>query len=148
MPEVAFHSGVADKAAYLYRLLRKAYRQGSRVRVVGEPAQLDRLDSFLWAAEQGEFIPHARLRRGQAPDAALAAVTPIWLADAGAGVPPCEVLVNLGVQADAEEAGHARVIEIVGVDDEDRQRARQRWRHYEQLQWPLQHHRIGSTDER
>lgn len=148
LPEVAFHSGMADKAAYLFRLLRKVRRAGHRVRVGGEAAQLDRLDGYLWAVEPGEFMPHARARRGQAPDPNLAAVTPIWLADADSGPPPCDVFVNLGPDTDSCAAAHTRVIELVSLDDDDRRSARARWRHYEALGWPLTHHLVGGADVR
>ena len=42
--QVDFHSGVTDKVGHACRLLRKAVRQGARVQVCGEPAELDALD--------------------------------------------------------------------------------------------------------
>ena len=68
MPDIAFHTGLADKATYTCRLLRKAWRQGARVAVTGTPDALNRLDVLLWTFEQEEFVPHARVRANARPD--------------------------------------------------------------------------------
>jgi DNA polymerase III subunit chi len=129
VPDIAFHTGLADKASYTCRLLRKAWRQGARVAVTGAPDLLNRLDVLLWTFEHEEFVPHARLRANARPDPALAR-TPIWLLDdAHACIEP-QVLVNLGPAPASGFERFARVIEIVGDGAEDAQAGRQRWRHY------------------
>ena len=125
-----FHTDIADPLGYCCRLLRKAYRRGVRVVVCGEPERLGRLDTLLWTFEQLEFVPHARLRGGERPDAALLARTPIWLADAAAAWPQAHVVVNLGERPVDEPARFDRIIEIVGDAEGDRQAGRARWRHY------------------
>jgi len=125
-----FHTDVADPLAYGCRLLRKAYRRQLTVVVSGEPDRLTRLDTLLWTFEQIEFVPHARLRSGQPPDAALLRCTPIWLADASAAWPKADVVVNLGEQPVADPGRFARIVEIVGSDADARLAGRLRWRHY------------------
>ena len=136
MTAVAFHSGVADKLGYSCRLLRKAWRAGSRVLVVGSVEQLARLDALLWQFEPGEFIPHVRLRAGQTVTPLLAR-TPIWLVDepaefiagpfsATAAAP--DVLVNLGPGMAADVEQFARVIEVVADTPDEIGSGRQRWR--------------------
>lgn len=131
--EVDFHTGVADKLGYTCRLLRKAWRAGKQVVVTGPPAALNRLDQMLWTFEPSEFIPHARLRAGQAIEPRLAR-TPIWLAESPADAGPRDVLVNLGPQALATAAtGSAscpRVIEIVADEPDEAEAGRERWRQY------------------
>ena len=136
MTEVAFHSGVADKLGYTCRLLRKAWRAGSRVAVVGSIEQLARLDALLWTFEPGEFIPHVRLRAGQTVTPLLAR-TPIWLVDEPAGfsagpfsTPNAapDVLVNLGPGIAPGIEGFARVIEVVADTPDELGSGRQRWR--------------------
>jgi DNA polymerase-3 subunit chi len=137
--DVAFHTGVADKLAHGCRLLRKAYRQGAKVVVTGDPTLLARLDQALWTFEPLEFLPHARVRAGEIAPARLAP-TPIWLAEPGATAPHREVLVNLGPDmADGFES-FARVIEIVGVEEGDRAAGRRRWRAYEAAGRAITHH--------
>ncbi len=145
MAEVDFHTGVADKLGYTCRLLRKAWRAGHRVVVTGSPEQLARLDSLLWTFEPGDFIPHARLRGGEALPPRLAR-TPIWLAEiaadaasaADAGVP--QVLVNLGPDAVANAGAWSRIIEIVAEPADEVASGRQRWRqHLAAGQTPVNH---------
>ena len=97
--------------------------------VAGEPAQLARLDALLWTFEPGEFIPHVRLRAGQAI-APLLARTPIWLADLPVEAGPCDVLVNLGPALAPGYEVFGRVIEIVAESDAEVSSGRQRWRQY------------------
>jgi DNA polymerase-3 subunit chi len=125
-----FHTDLADPLGYCCRLLRKAYRRRVKAVVCGDPERLGRLDTLLWTFEQLEFIPHARLRGGERPDAALLAHTPIWLADATAAWPQADVVVNLGDQPVGEPTRFDRIIEIVGEGEADLQGGRARWRHY------------------
>jgi DNA polymerase-3 subunit chi len=138
--EIAFHSGVADKLAYACRLLRKVQRQGLRVVVTGEAAALSRLDVQLWTFDPDDFLPHARLRRGEAVPEALRGPTPVWLADEPAAAPPATVLVNLGPGGVAGYEAYERLVELVGLDDSDRQAARARWRAYEAAGHTVVHH--------
>jgi len=132
MAELAFHTGLADKLGYTCRLLRKAYRQGAKVQVRGDGELLARLDPLLWTFEQLEFVPHLRLRAGQKIDPALAR-TPIWLVDEAAQAPEAAVLVNLGPLPADDVARFERVVELVGVDADERHAGRLRWRYYESL---------------
>ena len=77
--------------------------------------------------------PARRRRRPRRP-------TPIWLADAGALPPAADVLVNLGPDDAPDADRFARVIELVGADDADRQAARRRWRAYEARGMVVTHH--------
>jgi DNA polymerase-3 subunit chi len=129
MAQLEFHTGIADVMGYGCRLLRKAYKRGSRVIVCGEPERLGRLDVQLWTFEQLEFIPHLRLRAGERPGAALQR-TPIWLLDAGVAWPPADVAINLGDAPLDEPQRVSRVLELVGSDPEAVQAGRARWRHY------------------
>ena len=129
MGTVAFHSGVTDKLAYTCRLVRKAWRSGQRVVVTGSADQLARLDSLLWTFEKGEFLPHARLRAGQALAAHLRR-TPVLLADVATEAGHREVLVNLGPAGVPGHGHFARVFEIVADSADDIQRGRLRWRAY------------------
>ena len=129
MREVEFHIGLADKPGYACRLLRKVHARGLRAVVTGEPEALSRLDVLLWTFDVGDFIPHARLRRGEAPPPLLAR-TPIWLADEVVDGLEAAVLVNLGPAMPHRHAGFDRVIELVAEAEDDLAAGRQRWRQY------------------
>lgn len=139
MTDIAFHTGIANPLDYACRLLRKAYRSGARVAVLGEPAVLDRLDQALWTFEPLEFVPHAVLPR-DAGDAARLAQSPIVLVK-GESAPPsaCRIGVTLGGHPLADVGGFDRVIAIVGMDPQDREAGRQRWREYERAGHAVSH---------
>jgi DNA polymerase-3 subunit chi len=129
MTQVDFHTHVADKFGYTCRLVRKAWRSGHRLVVTGAPEQLSRLDGQLWTFDPGDFIPHARLRAGQAIPPRLAH-TPVWLADAPAEAGETDVLVNLGPGPVPGYQRWARVVEIVAESADEVASGRQRWRQY------------------
>lgn len=129
MTQLEFHTGIADVMGYGCRLLRKAYRRGTRVIVCGEAERLSRLDVLLWTFEQLEFIPHLRVRSGEQPSAALQR-TPIWLIDASVIWPPADVAINLGDEPLDQPERVARVLELVGNEPAAVQNGRARWRHY------------------
>lgn len=136
MPAVAFHFNVPDKLGYTCRLLRKVYRSGKRAVVVGESKQLDQLTKRLWEFDQQDFIPHVRLKSGEASPRMR--VTPLWLAERAQAAPDCEVLINLGHEAPDGHDAFARLIEIVSTDDDDRQGARVRWKQYAAQGWAIE----------
>jgi DNA polymerase-3 subunit chi len=144
--EVEFHTGVADKLGFACRLLRKAYRRGSRVLVTAPAELLGALDRELWTFEERDFVPH--LRAAGAPNAALAARTPIWLIEETQALPAGapDVLVNLGAQAPADLAPFTRVIEVVSAEPEDEQAGRQRWRDYRARGLHVTHHVAAARD--
>lgn len=140
MTEVAFHFGAPNKLAYVCRLLRKAVGSGARVVVLGNDAQLQRLDLDLWAVSPTDFVPHAVV--GSA--APSPAPNPIVLTPSIALTQAHrEVLVNLIEQVPPEFAQFARVIEVVGVDDTDRAQARLRWKRYTELGYTIARHDLA-----
>lgn len=126
---VDFHTGLADKLPYAFRLLRKAWRAGRRVVVTGDARQLAMLDQLLWTFDPAEFIPHARLRAGERPAPRLAR-TPLWLAEQPADAGACDVLVNLGPGLLSDAPLPARTIELVAADADEVAAGRQRWRQH------------------
>jgi DNA polymerase-3 subunit chi len=137
--DVAFHTGIADPLDYACRLLRKAYRSGARVAVHGEPALLDRLDQALWTFEQLEFVPHIVLPR-DGGDARRVAMSPIVLVKGAATAPAeCRIGVSLAGQPVDDLAAYDRLIAIVGVEAEQREAGRQRWREYERAGHAVSH---------
>ena len=143
MPRVEFHSGVAAPVHFACRLLRKAWQQRVAVLVTAPADTLAALDRELWTFEAQEFVPHLRVRPGQALDAALRR-TPIWLCE---GLPPspfAQVLLNLDGEPPESGEPFERIIEIVPAEGDERRRARARWRAYEARGWEIRHHTQAS----
>lgn len=171
MTEVEFHTGVADPAGFVCRLLRKAYRQGSRVLVTAPGPMLAQIDRALWLLDENDFVPHALLAQLILPTKrAAAALTPIWLAGSlaemlgtfplapavvaghvaavdGSAVDPIKtpsVVINVGASApDAALmlATPLRWIEVVALDADEAALGRERWRAYKVLGLEVVHHK-------
>lgn len=148
MTRVDFHFNAPDKFVYGCRLVRKAWRQRRAVLVwFDDEATLDAVDRLLWSEPPADFVPHVRA------DDPLAACTPILLAhaatDSGAPLAPgadsADVLVNLGRTSPPMFARFERLVEIVGLDEDDRAAARDRWRFYRDRGHSMSRHDIAGA---
>jgi len=143
MTEVAFHFNAPDKVAYACRLLRKAGSSGARVVVTAGAQTLQQLDAALWTFSPVDFVPHCL----QTSAAELLAASPVILAEAVQSTPHQQVLLNLGSEVPAGFERFERLIEVVGVDDADRQVARQRWKHYADRGYAIVRHDLALKGE-
>jgi DNA polymerase-3 subunit chi len=139
MTEVAFHFNAPDKVAYACRLLRKAVGSGAKVVVTAPLTTLQQLDVALWNFSPTDFIPHCFLDS----DDRVVAATPVVLSPSTDAVPHQQVLLNLGQVVASGFDRFARVIEVVGLDDEDRQVARGRWKHYTDMGYTITRHDLN-----
>jgi DNA polymerase III subunit chi len=142
MTEVTFHFNAPDKLGYACRLLRKVVTKGSRAVVTGEAELLRDLDVALWTFEALAFIPHCRADAG--PPAVLAA-SPVVLAESARSAPHQQVLVNLGAAVPDGFERYERLIEVVTLQEDDRQQARRRWKHYADRGYAIQKHDLGEA---
>lgn len=140
MSDVHFYHNAEDKLAAACRLAVKAFGAGRKVAVrVPDPTQARRLDQLLWTFEQLSFVPHVRL------DSPLASETPVVIGDTQDGIwPHNDVLINLGLDLPEGVDTFRMVVEVVGQAEEDRQPARDRWRHYKAAGHTLTAHGLGN----
>jgi DNA polymerase-3 subunit chi len=143
MTEVAFHFNAPDKLAYACRLVRKAAGTGAKVVVTAEPGLLRELDTALWTFSALEFVAHCHLATSSKP---MLARSPVVLADFPAQAPHQEVLVNLGGPVPEGFERFERLIEVVTAGDEDRQQARQRWKHYADRGYAITRHDLAAKE--
>ena len=141
MTEVSFHFNVPDRTGYTCRLVRKAHRMGATVVLAGPAPALAHFDRALWSFEELEFLPHVLLRPGQPIEPRLRA-TRVWLAQDASQPGHHDVLVNLGTEPPAGFESFAKVIEIVSVDEAERDAARARWRHYQTRGYTIHRHEV------
>ena len=127
MTEVTFHFNAPDKLGHACRVLRKAVASGAKVVVTGDRALLRELDTALWTFAPLEFLPHC-LGGDSAP--AVLAASPVVLAESAASAPHQQVLLNLGTGVPEGFERFERLIEVVTVQEDDRQLGRRRWKHY------------------
>lgn len=126
---VDFYFNVDHRLHYACRVIRKARAAGKRAVVYTcQPDRLAQFDNSLWTFSALDFVPHVYA------DSPLAAATPVVLAASADAAPDSDVLLTLDDDAPPrfEEffARYQRVIEIVSSDDEDKKRARLRFKNY------------------
>ena len=139
MTEVAFHFNAPDPVAYACRLLRKAVSSGARMVVLGMPDTLQQLDLALWTFSPPDFVPHCHVDS----DPRIVAMSPVILASSTESLPHQQVLLNLDHRVPDGFERFDRVIEVVGLDDEDRQLARGRWKHYTDRGYTITRHDLN-----
>jgi DNA polymerase-3 subunit chi len=140
MTEVHFYSGVANRLVMAQRVDHKAWQQAKWVIVYAEDiALLDELDHDWWQSPVTSFMPHARAGMGHAH------ATPIVLANTTEGLPHHDVLINLSAETPGFFSRFDRLVEIVSVNQTDRQTARRRWRFYQERGYALHNHNMAET---
>ena len=136
MTEVAFHFNAPDSLAYACRLLRKAVGSGAKVVVTGPPDTLRELDALLWTFSATDFVPHCLADS----EAHVVAASPVILATSIVSTAHQQVLLNLGRLVPEGFDRFERVIELVGQDEQQRQLARARWKHYTDRGYAITRH--------
>ena len=125
MTEVKFFYNVKDKLHFACKLARRAADDGRRLIVFAPaPALAEEVDRMLWTFSQLSFVPHVRSGH------ALAAETPIVIAQDEAGLVHHEALLNLGDEPPAFFSRFELLREIVSQDEEDKRLARERAKFY------------------
>ncbi len=142
MARIDFHSNVSDKLEYACRLTRKIWSAtpaGEPVRhivMVGEKADLKKLDELLWSFSAVDFLPHCFI------DDEAAIETPILLADdflspALSQLPHADVLIHLGMRMPSDVPGmlarFPRLVEVVTTNEAERLAGRERYKAYRDL---------------
>lgn len=122
------------------RLVDKAFRQGHRTYLLTADAEsATRLDHLLWTFSGGGFVPHEVYTGGN--DGPAESV-PVML---GHREPPAtwhDVLITLAPDVPGFFSRFERVAEVVGPGEEDRRRARERFRFYRDRGYPLETHEL------
>lgn len=146
MTEISFHFNVPDKLAYSCRLLRKAYATGANIVVTGAADTIAQLDQLLWTFSAPEFIAHCHASGSGGGNAATMAASTLVLAESPKHCKHSGVLVNLGTTIPEEFGRFERFIELVSQSDpEDKQSARQRWKHYADRGYAMKRHDLAAV---
>ena len=142
MTSIDFYFNAEDRLQVACRLAGKALKQGSRLLIYAPDAQLaSRLDTLMWTWPAIGFVPHCAVH------AALAAETPVLIASevgADAQTPPdCEVLLNLGADCPPHFERFPRLLEIVSVDETEKEAGRSRFRFYRERGYKITNHDLA-----
>jgi len=121
---ISFYTGAAEKFRTACLLANKAMQSGLRVLILTpDEAATAALDRMLWTYPGIAFMPHGRL----SGDLTLPVLVDHQLSTA---LPHQQVLINLCPATPDCFGQFARVIEIVGQDDDDKQAGRARFAAY------------------
>jgi DNA polymerase-3 subunit chi len=127
------------RARLACRVAEKAYQMKHSVYVhVDDRQQAEQLDQLLWVFRDRSFVPHCL---SDDPNSTEAAVI-IGYGNAPAGTP--EVLINISSEVPGFFSRYERVAEIVGGDENYRQKARERFKFYRERGYPLETHELSS----
>jgi DNA polymerase III subunit chi len=146
MTSIDFYFNAEDRLQVACRLAGKATKQNQRLVIYapdGETAS--RIDRMLWTWPAIGFVPHCAVH------APLAAETPVLIgseAGADAATPEgVEVLLNLGVDCPPHFERFGRLLEIVGVGEEEKIPGRERYRFYSARGYRITKHDLAQSDE-
>ena len=125
MTRIDFYRYAEDKVRFACRLAAKAHSASSKL-VVYSPQRdvLNEFDRSLWTFQSTGFVPHCFV------EAAVAEETPVILATSGEALPHHDVLLNLGEEWPPFFSSLERLLEVVGADEADKEKARVRYAFY------------------
>ena len=135
MTEIKFYFNVDNKLNFACKLAKKAYESGRKLVVYAPtPALASEFDRTLWTLSQLSFVPHVRA------DHALAAETPIVIAQGDTDLSHHEALLNLGDEPPPFFSRFSALREVVlADDDDDRAHARERAKYYKSRGFEVTH---------
>jgi len=133
MTEVKFFFNVDHKLGYACKLAKKAFEGGRKLIVyTPDPGVADEFDRLLWTFSQLSFVPHVRAGH------ALTAETPIVIAADDSALPHHDALLNLGDEPPPFFTRFEQLREVVGLDEDDRLKARARHKFYQSRGFAIQ----------
>ena len=145
MTRIDFHFNAEHRLHYACRITRKARAAGKRLVIYAREAdRLAQLDAALWTFSALDFLPHVYV------ESPLASVTPVLLTLEAGRAPASDVLLTLDDEplpnfAEIFER-YERVIEVVSRLDEDRARARSRFKLYREHGYQPESHDVGNHE--
>ena len=125
MTSIDFYFNAGEKLQVACRLAAKALGQQKRLLIHAPDAETaSQIDRTLWTWPAIGFVPHCPLHDP------LAAETPILIGSGEDTPEGCELILNLDAQCPPHFERFARLLEVVGTAEEDRQAGRSRYRFY------------------
>ena len=125
MTQIFFYHNAGDRLAAAAALIGKAALQKKSLLVYAPDSEVaDGLDRQLWTMQPTGFVPHVRA------SSPLAAETPVVIADNLETLTQDERLFNLSAEVPPGFSRFASLIEVIGLEAEERQAGRERVKFY------------------
>ena len=142
MTKIDFYYHVENKFQTACSLSAKAYARGMKVLAFCADAEASqKFSRMLWTAPALSFIPHCTA------DDKLAPVTPVIVDHAGANPIHDDVLINLRTERPPFFSRFQRLVEIVTLDKEDRELARDRFKFYRDRGYAIENHDLSKSPQ-
>ena len=136
MTRIDFYQTSGDEHAFACRLIDMVYRKGRQIYVHTSTEELARtLNEQLWTFKEDSFVPHSL--HSEAMD------VPIKIGFDHEPEEHQDVLVNLSGQIPHFFSRFDRVAEIVPVDQNSRESARENYAYYKERGYVLNYHQIS-----
>jgi DNA polymerase III subunit chi len=143
MTTIDFYTHCPDRFEIAAKLVAKAWAQRGSVRVLTrDPEATDRFDRFLWQWPALGFVPHCRL------DSAVAAETPVLVDHALMHDGPSAVLVNLHPSPPPFFSRFERLVEVIGIEEDDATAGRDRWKFYKARGYEVRSYNVAEHASR
>jgi DNA polymerase-3 subunit chi len=140
---IDFYFNAEDRFQVACRLAGKALTQKKKLLIYApDPETAQRVDRMLWTVPAIAFVPHCRA------DHALAADTPVLIAEDPSVPPGCELLLNLAQDCPPHFERFERLLEIVSREDGERQAGRSRYRFYKERGYLISDHDLAGAGKR
>jgi DNA polymerase-3 subunit chi len=138
---IDFYFNAADRLQVACRLAGKAIAEGKRMLVYAPDADTAaRVDKLMWTWPATGFVPHCPV------DDPLAADTPILIGRAHDVPPDCGLLLNLADECPPHFASFARLFEVIGTDEAQKEAGRNRYKLYRSRGYAIASHDLAARD--
>ena len=135
MTRVQFYHNTENPLVLACELVERACSSGRKVVLhMPDAATAERFDHMLWSFDPLAFVPHVMA------GSPLAEETPVIIARKPDDTLPDhdDLLFNLSATPPPNLERYRLLVDIVGLDEAERQAARQRWMHYKSCGLPIQ----------
>lgn len=132
MTEISFYTHADDKLAVARQLTAKAWARGMHVMLYAPNDELAKsIDTLLWTTPAISFVPHTRDTHALAPQ------TPVVIGENVDVLSQADVMINLHQERPPAFSRFTRLLEIVGLDENEMEQGRQRYRFYRERGYAL-----------
>jgi len=143
MTQIEFYSVEDEKNQlpfhHITEVVKRGYRKGQKVFIHAENKKLaEKIDDILWTHDAKSFLPHQLVGEDENTKPPI---------EIGFGQEPNirpDILINLSTEVPLFFSHFNWVFEYAFGDDENKEKARERFKFYRERGYPLNHKKISS----
>jgi DNA polymerase-3 subunit chi len=144
MTQVEFYSVVSEQKqlpfAHITEVVKRGYRKGQKIFIHTDNKKLaEKMDEILWTQDAKSFLPHQLVGEDENTKPPI---------EIGFGQTPNsrpDILINLSSEVPPFFGQFNWVFEYAFGDDENKEKARERFKFYRDRGYPLNHRKIQAS---